>query len=132
VNDNNQEFLEHVGVLGMKWGVHRTRRGATTKPHKKVDAKTKQYIPSEDYKRKVSLKKKKIYEMSNADLKELNGRLQLEKQYKELNPKKVNKGLKIIKQLTAAGTTIASLYALLNTPLGQDITKIVKSKLNES
>ena len=115
------ESLYHFGIPGMKWG-HRKSNSSVTKG--------RELIPSEDHKRKVALKKKKIPEMSNGELQELTNRLQLENKYKTLNPKKVSKGLKKVKAITAAGTTLAGLYALTKTPLGQDLVKVVKNSVD--
>ena len=60
-----EKELKHYGVLGMKWG-HR-----------------KQSRPmSEDAKKAKNLKKKKVSEMSNSELKRLNERMNLEQNYK--------------------------------------------------
>ena len=164
-------FLEHYGILGMKWG-HRQSIGITRKRQEefskrdlkkldegghisrgitksrqaaydardrkkieetlaKVKSKPKEEkldTSSADHKRKVELKKKKVKELSNADLKDLTNRLQLEKQYQELSPTKIKKGMNMVKKITAGGTTLASLYALTKTPLGQDIIKAVRQK----
>lgn len=72
------DFLEHYGVLGMHWG-HHTRR--TT-------------VPSPDHLKKTSLKKKKVSEMSNAELRTLTERMQLEKQYKDLSKGEISAGRK--------------------------------------
>lgn len=68
---NNE--LYHYGVLGMKWGKRKARP------------------VSEDYKRAHS--KTKISEMSDAELRSRNNRLQMEKQYKDLT-RKTNVGKK--------------------------------------
>jgi hypothetical protein len=115
------ESLYHFGIPGMKWG---RRKGTTT-----IDKSTSNRNDSEDYKKKVALKKKKVREMSNIELKSLTERMQLEKQYKDLSPSEYKKGMNFVKQVTAAGTTLASLYALSKTPLGQDIKKVLVQKV---
>lgn len=111
----NQE-LKHFGVLGMKWGIRRSE----TKSSKN---------PSEEYTQSRLLKSKSAKELSNAELKALTNRLQLEKQYNDLSPSDYKKGLNAVKTITAAGTTVASLYALTKTPLAQDIIKALKAKM---
>ena len=76
--NKQDQSLRHFGVLGMKWGHRRARRG-------------KKY--SEDYKQVKELKKKKIYELSNRDLQKINNRKILEKNYRQLNPKLLAVGL---------------------------------------
>ena len=118
----NKNNLVHFGIPGMKWG---KGRGSSTKSK----PKTKPRIVSDDHKKKVLLKGKKIHEMSNEQLRELTTRVQLEKQVRDLNPGHVKKGLNVVKTITAAGTTLASFYALSKTPLAQEIIKGVKSKV---
>jgi hypothetical protein len=47
--------------------------------------------------------------------------MNLEKQLRELKISDYSKGLDAVKAITAAGTTIAAVYALSTTPLGQAI-----------
>lgn len=86
---NNE--LYHYGVLGMKWGIIRSRQN-----NKSISRKSKK---SEDYLRAKQLKKKKVSEMSNAELKELNNRMQLESQYKNLKRQNISTGQKFIKDV---------------------------------
>lgn len=117
---HSADELYHHGVKGMKWGVTKERASSLRGPRKATG--------SADYVHAVALKKKGSTNLSTAELRELTNRLQLEQQYSKLNPKSYEKGLQFVKSVTAAGTTIASLYALTKTPLGQDIVKALKSK----
>lgn len=63
--ENNE--LKHYGVPGMKWGVKRSRPRHSDSAHLK------------------SIRKKRIKEMSNQDLRDANQRLQLEGQYRSLS-----------------------------------------------
>ena len=89
-----KEELKHHGVLGMKWG-----RGKQPRPM------------SEDAKKAKELKKKKVSEMSNSELKRLNERMNLEQNYKRLNPNTVKKGTAY---LGSAVVTTGSILALYN------------------
>lgn len=93
--------LTHYGVLGMKWG---RRKGQTTS--------SKSSNPSGDHTKKSQLRKKKISEMSNEELRFLTARLQLEKQYSDLNKAPVPVGKKMVTDiLTNAAKQTASTYA---------------------
>ena len=81
------EHMEHVGIIGMKWG---RRKNSSARISKKKESF------SEDYQKKATLKKKKINQMSNSELKTLNERLQLERQYKDLTSKDVSAGRKFV------------------------------------
>lgn len=102
----NEEELYHYGIKGMKWGIRRTPQqlGHKTK-------KSKEDRMSDDAKKAKSLKKKKVYELSNSELKELNKRLNMEKQYRDLNPSVIKKGVKFV---AATGAFLGSAAALYN------------------
>lgn len=132
--------LAHFGVRGMRWGVRRERgpEGTVTNQIKSKTSKAKQRTESrqakakeefsEDYKVSRALKARGTKALSNKELKDLTQRLQLEKQLKDLSPKARNRGLNVVKSITAAGTTLASFYALSKTPLAQDIVKAVQRR----
>lgn len=79
-----EDFLKHIGVLGMRWGKRKTKPKSSS---------------SNDYKNKVLIKKKKLHEMSNQELRSLNERMQLERQYKELNKVDVSAGRQFINDM---------------------------------
>jgi len=113
--DHVDRFLKHFGVLGMKWGVR-----------KDEDRVTKRTSSEHEQAREQMSRATKG--LSNAELKALNERLKLEREYRTLASADAQKGLDWVKTLTAAGTTIAALYALSNTELGKDIAKAITKK----
>jgi hypothetical protein len=111
-------YLEHVGVKGMKWGIHKKDRpqpvpdGAVEviqpKPGQKVQARGgKGFEAHEDA--KVNAARREIVKNSTTDalstrqLQELVTRTQLEQQYSKLttpqNQNKMKDGLKTVKQI---------------------------------
>lgn len=88
--------LEHVGVLGMRWGVRRSTRGGSTGKRSKRKSTTP---VSDDFKRVSALKKKKVDEMSNEEISAVIKRMDLQKRYKDLNPSKISKGGKIARNV---------------------------------
>ena len=117
--------LYHHGILGMKWGVRRTEAQLGR-------ARKSTSQGSEDYQTSRELQKRGAKNLSTKELKALTTRMQLEQQYSNLKPNQYKKGLDTVKKITAAGTTVASLYALSTTPLGKDVTKAVKSAINDA
>lgn len=96
------DYLEHYGVKGMKWGVRKRR-----KPSRSV---------SKDYFEARSLSKKRPSELSNEQLRQLNKRLQLEQEYKRLNPSLVLKGVKTAGAIAGVIGTIGTIYGATNSP----------------
>jgi len=119
------ESLYHIGVLGMKWG-RRSASGSSGATSSKSKKSAKDDV-SEDFTNAKGLKAKGYKNLSTKELKDLTQRMQLEKQLRDLKTSDYTKGLDIVKGITAAGTTIAGLYALSNTPLGQAIKTAVKT-----
>jgi hypothetical protein len=74
------EVIEHAGVPGMKWGVRKASQVVTSVG--KAFGLNKPQHP--DAKTATVLKRKKLSELSNEDLKKLTKRMQLEQNYKSL------------------------------------------------
>ena len=95
---SNTNELQHHGIPGQKWGVRRFQK----KDGSLTAAGRKRQRMSQDARDAYELKKKKVYEMSNAELKKLNERKELERKQKQLNPNTVKKGMAVV-AATAAG-----------------------------
>lgn len=94
--------LYHHGIKGMKWGVRRTdaqlaRARGRSKPEE-----------HEDYKKAHSDKSYKS--MSNQELSDVNKRLNMERQYKDLT-KKTSKGKKLVTGFIKGAGTITAVVA---------------------
>ena len=83
------DYLKHYGVLGMHWGQRKAEGGVTTSRQADRAMRT---TPSEDSRRKVAIQRKKVAAMTNAELKQVNERLQLETTYNNLNKSKMSIG----------------------------------------
>lgn len=119
VEDKVANFLAHYGVKGMKWG----KRGAASKGKLKITIHE-----SEDHKSAQKLKTKKLSQMSNKEIQDLNRRLQLEKTYKELNKtdSAFKKGKKFVDEINTAGTKAQQLYNLANSPMAKAAAEAVR------
>lgn len=107
---NNYDELYHYGILGMKWGVRRyqNKDGTLTNAGKK--RKPKPDNRSDDAKEADRIKKKKVSEMSNAELQKLNNRQQLEQNYYRNNKGAIERGIAIAATTAAALGTMNLLY----------------------
>lgn len=99
--------LHHAGIKGMKWGVRRyqNKDGTLTDAGKKRYRET-----SDDAKTASELKKKKVSELSNAELKKLNERIRLEQEYSRLNPGSIKKGWKFVAGAAGVMGTALAVY----------------------
>jgi hypothetical protein len=99
------DTLEHIGILGMHWGHRKSRNTANTS--------------SEDHSISRSIKTKKLHEMNNKEIQTYLNRVNLERQYKEVNPNKVTRAKKSVNnvlgsmsQIVAAAGTLTAVAAL--------------------
>ena len=114
--DVNEEFLEHHGILGMKWGIRRyqNKDGTLTAAGKKRVAKLESEHDKLTGKKNEdssnsnfgSSKKKTIRDLSDDELRTEINRMQLERNYLDLNrqissmtPQKVSKGKQFVSDL---------------------------------
>lgn len=116
--------LSHHGVKGMKWG---SRKGSSSssstssKPGPSTDHETAEA-------HRATIKAGGVKALSNADLKQLNERMQLEQTNRDLNgrrPSTFAKGHGHVKKVLATGKTLADVYNTVNSPAGKALRKAV-------
>lgn len=108
-------YIEHYGTRGMRWGIRKRRDEV---------ARAKQFRGSTDAKRAKKLTKRPVSSLSNKQLKAVNERMNLEKNYSKLNPGKVKRGEQVVKTIIAVGGTAGALVALANNPAAKKLMEM--------
>lgn len=119
---SKNDELYHYGVLGMKWGARRAQNKLN-----RIDRKSKKEKWNDDATEAAKIKTKKVGQMSNTELNKLNTRMNLERNYRQLNPGAFQKGLRITAGVAAALGTVAALHT--NGKKVIDIGKPVANKI---
>ena len=106
------EEIWHHGIKGMKWGVRRTPEQLGHRTGSK--SSNKDDDSHEDYKKAHDTKS--VRKMSDAELRARLNRLNMEKQYSQMNPTRVERGRKILSStlkvaggVAAASSTVITL-----------------------
>ena len=122
LNNYDDDYLAHYGVLGMKWGVRNDVR-PQGQQSEKTNTKRKKKVSmdvSEDKKQSNVLLKKHPDDLSNVELKRLNNRMELESNYKRLtktDKSKFQKGYDYVKTGLAVAGTATAAYNLAKSPM---------------
>ena len=120
----NPYELYHHGVKGMKWGVRKEHQSSDSR---KKRSKMEDW--SDDAKEANRISNKKVSQMSNAELQQLNNRKTLEQQYSRLNPSAISRGMKFV--ATAATITGTAITLINNSDkiikIGKDVVQKIKA-----
>lgn len=100
------DYLQHHGIKGMKWGVRRTEAQLA-----RVRGKAKKENWSEDAKSVGEIRTKNVKQMSNAEIRKVNERMDLERRYSQLNPGVIKKGSMKVAAATGVMATALAFYS---------------------
>lgn len=100
------DYLQHHGIKGMKWGVRRTEAQLA-----RVRGKAKKENWSEDARSVGEIRTKSIKQMSNAEIRKVNERMDLERRYSQLNPGVIKKGSMKVAAATGIMATALAFYS---------------------
>lgn len=90
-----EQALAHYGILGMKWGVRRSEAELARARGKRTSNSSSDSAVEQP----AAKRSKSVSEMSDDELRKTVQRLQLEKQYRDLSPKQVSTGKKIVNKI---------------------------------
>ena len=107
-NRMNNE-LYHYGVLGMKWGRRKAQSSSSGS-----GTRSKRSNPTVDPSYKKAHSKKKVKYMSDHELREVNKRLNLERNYRDMTRTK-SKGKAAVDAFVSTAGTIAAVMGAYNT-----------------
>lgn len=124
-SDRVDEFLEHYGIKGMRWGVRRMRSRAG----KKGEAPR----PSDEGRAALKiLDKQKKYgtvALTNHELRVVNARIKLEQEFHKMNPKpksKLQKGMEFVDKAAKVYDSVEKMEKIFTSQKGK--AKIAKGK----
>jgi hypothetical protein len=112
------EYIEHFGVKGMRWGVRKRDGGGVRS--------------SSEARKAAQARSKPIHALTNKQLKAATERMNLEQNFKRLNPSKVEKGKKAALEVLATVGIAVSAYNIVKSPAGQAAIKQGKRLLQAS
>ena len=118
--------LYHYGVLGMRWGVRKSKSGSSG-----FGKRSKRSKLTVDPSYKKAHSKKKLKYMSDNELREINNRLNAERQYKDLTRTK-SRGKKAVDAFVSTAGTVAAVMGAYKTYKkygGEILNKIGKMKV---
>lgn len=128
--DNN--YLEHHGIKGMKWGVRRTKAQLGYKVgfrKKKKKSEESKDTKSENQNKKTSKKKSKsVKDMSDEELRAKINRLEMEKRYRDLSSKDVSKGKKFTSRVMN-NMVLPAVEDVSRQLIKSAITKVINDKV---
>lgn len=122
--EETNAFLAHYGIKGMKWGVRRadSSSGGTSKPEASSDSKMASAAQSK-------INQGGVRSVSNHELQLLVNRMNLERQYSQLqtqNKSELDRGLQVTQKILKTGKTVEDVRRFLETPTGKAVKQTLK------
>lgn len=127
-------FMEHFGVKGMKWGVRRrdgsdgdsgsnptTKKGGSDSDASKTDAQRAREIHAK-------ARKSGIGNLSNEEMQTLVTRMSLEAKYSQITKQQgmINRGREFVNRQMKTGKTVNDLISFANSPAGNLIASSLR------
>ena len=120
-------YLQHYGVLGMRWGVRRTpaqlgRSSNGSTKRKRFSIGVKKSVPKQDI-QSIKPKQKTIKDLTDDELRQKINRLRMEQEYRNLSPAQISTGKKVVDRILKNVVT----------PAAEDVAKqLTKSMMTKA
>jgi len=120
-------YLQHYGVLGMRWGVRRTpaqlgRSSNGSTKQKRFSIGLKKSVPKQDT-QSIKPKQKTIKDLTDDELRQKINRLRMEQEYRNLSPAQISTGKKVVDRILKNVVT----------PAAEDVAKqLTKSMMTKA
>lgn len=120
-------YLQHYGVLGMRWGVRRTpaqlgRSSNGSTKQKRFSIGLKKSVPKQDA-QSIKPKQKTIKDLTDDELRQKINRLRMEQEYRNLSPAQISTGKKVVDRILKNVVT----------PAAEDVAKqLTKSMMTKA
>jgi hypothetical protein len=119
-----EAILEHHGVKGMHWGIRN--------PESRVRLARQNKRPaSSDFRKTLPHRGKPVHTLTNKQLKAVNERINLEQNYRRMNPSTLKKGSMAVGAIVGVATTATTIYNMYNSPAGKALISAGKKALKK-
>jgi hypothetical protein len=119
-----ESILEHHGVKGMHWGIRN--------PESRVRLARRNKPPaSSDFRKTLPHRGKPVHTLTNKQLKAVNERINLEQNYRRMNPSTLKKGSMAVGAIVGVATTATTIYNMYNSPAGKALISAGKKALKK-
>lgn len=125
MNEEVEALLEHHGVKGMHWGIRNPESRVT------IARRNKNRPASSDFKKTLPHRGKPVHTLTNKQLKSVNERINLEQNYRRMNPTKIKRGLNTVKALAGTAAFAISVYEMANSKAGKAAIAAGKKALSK-
>lgn len=129
----DQEFLQHHGIKGMKWGVRRSRSQLRRERGELDSEMTRDERHAKLLKTtKASTLYKYRKELSNKELQERLNRIEMEGKLRKLSEKEKKSVGKTVDKALEYGKKANEFYNLYNSPMGKAAKSTIEKKVNKT
>lgn len=122
---DDKDFLNHYGVLGMRWGVRRARGSS-----QKLTREEKKAAKAEKKRQKILSSPTKLYKNRNkftkSEIEAAMKNMKMERELRSLSRDEISIGSQYANTILAYATIASTAYGVYASPFGQAVRKKIK------